>query len=59
MTLYTAFENQTVVAVGDMTAMIAAQRDASARGLNLLIYDDATGEVRDVDLRDAPPPTRG
>ena len=59
MTLYTAFENQTVVAVGDMSAMIAAQRDASARGLNLLIYDDATGEVRDVDLRDAPPPARG
>ena len=59
MTLYTAFENQTVVATGDMSAMVAAQRDASARGLNLLIYDDATGEVRDVDLRDAPPPTRG
>lgn len=59
MTLYTAFEAQSVVATGDMTAMIAAQRDASARGVNLLIYDDATGQVHDVDLRDAPPPARG
>ena len=59
MTLYTAFEDQTVIAVGDMTAMIAAQRNAATRGINLLIYDDVTGEVRDVDLRDAPPPARG
>jgi hypothetical protein len=59
MTLYTAFENRSVVAIGDMSAMIAAQRDASTRGINLLIYDDATGQVRDVDLRCAPPPARG
>lgn len=59
MTLYTAFEDHNVIAAGDMTTMIAAQRDASARGINLLIYDDATGHVRDVDLRDVPPPARG
>ena len=59
MTFYTAFEDHRRVATGDMTAMISAQRAVSARGVNLLIYDDATGEVRDVDLRDAPQPTRG
>ena len=59
MTTYTAFENHTLVAKGDMAAMISAQRDASPRGVNLLIYDDSTGKVRDVDLRDAPPPSRG
>lgn len=59
MTQYTAFEEMRVVARGDMTAMVAAQRAALPRGVNLLIYDDATGEVRDVDLRDAPPPARG
>lgn len=59
MTQYTAFENHQIVATGDMTRMIAAQREAIGRGVNLLIYDDATGAVRDVDLRTAPPPTRG
>ena len=59
MTQYTAFEDMQVVARGDMTAMIAAQRAALPRGVNLLIYDDASGAVRDVDLRDAPPPARG
>ena len=47
------------MATGDMTAMIAAQRAALPRGVNLLIYEDDTGQVRDVDLRDAPPPQRG
>jgi hypothetical protein len=59
MTHYTAFEGRTILVKGDMQNMITAQRDALQRGINLLIYDDATGEVRDVDLRDAPPPTRG
>ena len=59
MTNYTAFEGFDVVATGDMTAMIAAQRAALPRGVNLLIYEDDTGQVRDVDLRDAPPPQRG
>ncbi|MEL6640738.1 MAG: DUF2239 family protein [Pseudomonadota bacterium] len=59
MTQYTAFENFQVVARGDMAAMIAAQRAALPRGVNLLIYDDETGHVRDVDLRKAPPPQRG
>ncbi|MEL6570673.1 MAG: DUF2239 family protein [Pseudomonadota bacterium] len=59
MTQYTAFEKFSIVATGDMTAMIAAQRAALSRGVNLLIYDDATGQVRDVDLRTAPPPPRG
>ncbi len=59
MTHYTAFEGPDIIATGDMTAMIAAQRAALPRGVNLLIYDDATGAVRDVDLRDAPPPQRG
>ncbi len=59
MTQYTAFENFEIVATGDMAAMIAAQRAALPRGMNLLIYDDATGQVRDVDLRTAPPPARG
>ncbi len=59
MTHYTAFEDFEIVATGDMTAMIAAQRAALPRGVNLLIYDDETGQVRDVDLRDAPPPQRG
>ena len=59
MTQYTAFEETKIVATGDMTAMIAAQRAALPRGINLLIYDDATGAVRDVDLREAPPPARG
>lgn len=59
MTTYTAFDGHTQIAGGDMTAMIAAQRAASVRGVNLLIYDDATGAVRDVDLRDVPPPARG
>ncbi|MEJ6398320.1 DUF2239 family protein [Yoonia sp. 208BN28-4] len=59
MTHYTAFEGTQITAAGDMAAMIAAQRAAIVRGINLLIFDDATGQVRDVDLRDAPPPTRG
>ena len=59
MTTYTAFEGHARVAAGDMTAMIAAQRAAAPRGVNLLIYDDASGAVRDVDLRAAPPPARG
>lgn len=59
MTDYAAFEDHRLIAQGDMAAMIAAQRDASGRGVNLLIYNDETGEVRDVDLRDAPPPARG
>jgi hypothetical protein len=59
MTTYTAFENHTVVARGDMATMIASQRDALLRGVNLLIYDDGTGQVRDVDLREAPLPVRG
>ena len=59
MTRYTAFEDGQIVATGDMTAMIAAQRAASPRGVNLLIYDNASGNVRDVDLRTAPPPARG
>lgn len=59
MTNYTAFEGFESVATGDMSAMIAAQRAALPRGVNLLIYDDATGQVRDVDLREAPPPQRG
>lgn len=59
MTTFTAFENHTLVAQGDMNAMISAQREALPRGVNLLIYDDSTGKVRDVDLRDAPPPSRG
>lgn len=59
MTTYTAFDHHAVVANGDMAAMIAAQREAMPRGVNLLIYDDLTGQVRDVDLRDAPPPSRG
>ena len=59
MTKYTAFEDHRMIVRGDMTAMIAAQRDAIGRGINLLIYDDETGEVRDVDLRDTPPPARG
>jgi len=59
MTTYLAFDGADCVATGDMQAMIAAQRAALPRGVNLLIYDDATGAVRDVDLRDAPPPVRG
>ena len=59
MTTYTAFEKHQKIASGDMAAMIAAQRDALLRRENLLIYNDATGAVRDVDLRDAPPPARG
>lgn len=59
MTTYTAFEDHRTTAKGDMAAMIAAQRAALPRGVNLLIYDDETGHVRDVDLRDAPPPARG
>ena len=59
MTHFTAFEDHTKVAQGDMAAMIAAQRTAAGRGVNLLIYDDANGQVRDVDLRDVAPPARG
>jgi hypothetical protein len=59
MTKYTAFEDGQMIATGDMAAMITAQRDALTRHVNLLIFDDATGKVRDVDTRDAPPPTRG
>lgn len=59
MTHYTAFEKFEIVATGDMAAMIAAQRAALPRGVNLLIYEDTTGQVRDVDLRTAPPPARG
>jgi len=59
MTQFTAFEDMRIVARGDMAAMVTAQRAALPRGVNLLIYDDATGAVRDVDLRDAPPPARG
>lgn len=59
MSTYTAFEDHDVIARGDMAGMIAAQRAAAPRGVNLLIYDDATGQVRDVDLRDVPPPARG
>lgn len=59
MTHYTAFEDRTRIARGDMATMVAAQREAAGRGVNLLIYDDTTGAVRDVDLRDAPPPARG
>ena len=59
MTTFTAFEHHRIVETGDMTRMIAAQREAIGRGVNLLIYDDTTGAVRDVDLRNAPPPARG
>ena len=59
MTNYTAFEDGKIVAIGDMSAMITAQRAFLPRGINLLIFDDASGKVRDVDLRDAPPPARG
>jgi len=59
MTYFTAFEDHKIAAKGDMPAMITAQREAATRGVNLLIYDDTTGEVRDVDLRAAPPPARG
>ena len=59
MTHFTAFEDHRIAAKGDMPAMITAQREAATRGVNLLIYDDTTGEVRDVDLRVAPPPARG
>lgn len=59
MTTYTAFDGPSIIATGDMAQMIAAQRAASENGVNLLIFDDASGKVRDVDLRDAPPPTRG
>lgn len=59
MARYSAFDGTNMIAQGDMTAMIAAQRVALPRGVNLLIFDDATGQVRDVDLRDAPPPARG
>lgn len=59
MEQYTAFENFEIVARGDMAAMIAAQKDAQTRQVNLLIYDDTTGDVRDVDLRDVPATPRG
>ncbi len=59
ITSFTAFEDHCITAQGDMPVMIAAQRAALARGINLLIYDDKTGQVRDVDMRDAPPPQRG
>ncbi len=59
MTTYTAFDGQNRIATGDMAAMITTQRAAVPRGVNLLIFDDATGKARDVDLRDAPPPARG
>ena len=59
MTTYTAFEDGDIAAQGDLDQMILAQREAITRGVNLLIFDDATGAVRDVDLRTAPPPTRG
>ena len=59
MTQFTAFDGYSRVATGDMAAMIAAQRAALPRGVNLLIYDDTTGQVRDVDLRDVPAPTPG
>lgn len=60
MTTYTVFEGHRRIASGGMPMMIAAQREANARGAILLIYDDATGRVLDVDPRaDAPPPRRG
>lgn len=59
MTYFTAFEGHQRVATGDMAAMVAAQRAAAPRGVNLLIYLDTTGEVRDVDLRDVPAPAPG
>lgn len=59
MTQFTAFEGHTCVARGDLRAMVTAQRAAAQNGVNLLIYDDATGDVRDVDLRAFPPPARG
>jgi hypothetical protein len=56
---FTAFAGTTRIAHGDMAAMIAAQRDANSNGTNLLIFDDATGAVRDVDVRPDPPAARG
>jgi hypothetical protein len=38
---------------------VRGERDALLRGVTLLIYDDHSGAVSDVDLRDVPPPQRG
>jgi hypothetical protein len=59
MTDYTAFEDHITLTKGDMQNMTTAQRDALQRGVDLSIYDDATGQVYAVDLRDAPPLTMG
>ena len=58
MTQFTAFDDQTIVAQGPREIVTTAQRTAMEAGRTLVILDDATGQVTDVDLRDTGEPAR-
>lgn len=56
MTSCTAFDGPCLIARGALPDITPAVRAALARGGAVLVFDDVTGAVVDIDLREAPPP---
>lgn len=57
----TAFEGPQRIASGPLSAVARRVRELLEAGFPVLVFDDATGRVVDLDLREAPepPPQRG